>query len=926
MVNRLSPTLEKIALFRSLFRGRDDVFSRHFQNRKTQKTGYAPACKNEWVRNVCAKPKIKCLDCGNRQFIPVTDEVVFWHLRGLDNKDQDFVMGVYPMLLDETCFFLAADFDKASWEIDAVAFMKTCHRMNLPAVLERSQSGKGGHVWLFFSDAISAGLARRLGAYILTETMEGNPQIGLDSYDRFFPNQDTMPRGGFGNLIALPLQKKARTNNNSVFVDEHLQVIEDQWAHLASIEKIARTDVERLVDEAESKGRVVGVRLDVSEDENPTPWRPPTVVPILADLPKKLKLVIANEIFIEKEGLPPALLNRLIRLAAFQNPEFYKAQAMRLPVYDKPRIIGCAHDYSHHIGLPRGCFDDITKLLRGLKIKYALQDELFNGQPLDVQFHGVLRPEQQSAVDALLQSDLGVLSATTAFGKTVIAAWLIAKRQVNTLIIVHTKQLQDQWVERLQTFLGISAKKIGRYGGGRKKITGSIDIALIQSLIKKSDLDSIIGQYGHIIVDECHHIPSRSFDDVLRQSKARYIAGLSATLIRKDGHHPIITMRCGPVRYRVNAKDQAVVRPFEHYVIVRPTSFRPLRQMNENLRLQFQDLYDELIKDPDRNQMICEDVVHVLKKGRSPIILTERNEHLDLLYQLLVSRVQHLIVLRGGMGAKEMKSAMSQLISVPVDEERVVLATGRFVGEGFDDARLDTLFMTLPISWKGTIAQYVGRLHRLYDLKKEVQVFDYADLAVPMLERMFNRRCSAYESVGYKLIQPASAYPGWPPDVVLPADPIWKCDYSNTLRRLVDDGIDIILARLFADATIPILMEKIEFDRARSAVEAFLFYRLESLPETKGRFELNYELPIPFDGLGRMEVDLLCKDRRFVIEIDGIQHLASKDAYRRDRRKDILLQEHGYMVLRFLAEDVIKQLDVVLSAIFRLLVVAERLK
>ncbi len=919
MITKDSLIPEKIALFRSLFRGRDDVYPRRFLNRKTQKSGYAPACRNEWVRNVCAKPKIKCLDCPNRQFIHVSDDVVIWHLQGQDAEGKDFVMGVYPLLLDDTCFFLAADFDKTSWETDALAFMKTCHQMSLPAALERSRSGNGGHVWLFFAEAIPANLARRLGAYILTETMEHNPQLGLDSYDRLFPNQDTLPRGGFGNLIALPLQKKSRKDGNSVFVDDQLQVIPDQWAYLSNLKKIPRGDIERLVMEAEAKGRVVGVRLDVSEEENPTPWRPLPLPSNIENLPKKLTLVVGNEIFIEKEKLPPMLLNRLIRLAAFQNPEFYKAQAMRLPVYDKARIIGCARDYSHQVGLPRGCLDEIIALMRNLKIKTTLQDELFDGQPIDVQFCGELRPEQQSAVDAMMKSETGVLAATTAFGKTVIAAWLIAKRQVNTLIIVHTKQLQDQWIERLHTFLEIPTNRMGRIGGGRKKITGLIDIALVQTLIRNNNVEALINQYGHIVVDECHHIPSRSFDDVIRQAKARFITGLSATIARKDGQHPIITMRCGSIQYRVNAKAQAVARPFEHYVIVRPTSFRPLKQINDDLRIQFQDLNGELINDDDRNKLICDDVIQALKRGRSPVIITERNEHLDLLYQCLVTKVQHLIVLRGGLNAKEMKLAVSQLNSIPLDEERVLLATGKFIGEGFDDARLDTLFLTLPISWKGTITQYIGRLHRLHDSKKEVQVYDYADLAVPMLERMFNRRCKAYEAAGYKMILPASAYPGWPSDVTLPAEPGWKNDYAGSIRRLVRDGLDVSLAQLFADAARQDSSDTLGIERARSTIEAFLFYRLESLSETRGRFQLNHELSIPFNGLGRMEVDLLCQDKRVVVEIDGMQHLASKDAYRNDRRKDLLLQENGYKVIRFLAEDVSKQLDMVLDTILRIL-------
>ncbi len=916
MINQRSPVSEKIALFRSLFCGRIDVYPRRFQNQRTQKSGYAPACKNEWVRHVCQKPKIKCHDCPHRQFIPVTDDQIRWHLQGRDNSNKEFVMGIYPMLLDDTCFFLAVDFDKANWEMDAKAFFTTCQQMKLPAALERSRSGEGAHIWLFFSENIPAILARKLGSIILTETMERHRQLGLDSYDRFFPNQDTLPKGGFGNLIALPMQKKARKKGNSIFVDESLNVIEDQWAYLASLQKISRKRVEALVDDAEKQGRVLGVRLDVADEENPTPWKPMSSRSLIIpseDLPKKITLVLANEIFIEKQNIPQSLLNRFIRMAAFQNPAFYKAQAMRLPVYEIPRIIGCAYDYSHHLGLPRGCVDEIKQLLKELKIKYTLQDELFSGKILDVYFQGALRSEQENAAATLLQSDIGVLSATTAFGKTVVAAYLIAKRKANTLIIVHTKQLQDQWAERLQTFLKMPDKTIGRLGGGRKKVTGLIDVVLIQSLVRKEDLVEFIGQYGYVIIDECHHVPSVNFDKVMRHVKARFITGLSATVIRKDGHHPIITMRCGPIRYRVNAKQQAIERPFEHHVMVRPTAFCPEKILQEDLRLQFQDLCNEIINDEKRNQLICDDVINAVEKGRSPIVLTERNEHLDLLYNALSSKIEHLIVLCGSLSKREMIDAINRLKSISSEEHRVILATGRFVGEGFDDARLDTLFLTLPISWKGTIAQYSGRLHRLYDLKKEVLIYDYADFSVPMLERMFNRRCKAYEAIGYEIIMPASAYHGWPAAVSLPADPIWKMNFTNTMQRLIRDGVDSSLAKLFADHS----SQNINIDRARSHVEAFLFYRLETLEETKGRFQLNHHLSIPFDGLGKMEVDFLCADSNVVIEIDGMQHLSSAEAYRRDRRKDMLLQENGYKILRFLAEDVMKQLDLVLDVILR---------
>ncbi len=400
-----------------------------------------PHAPTSGVRGICEKPRVKCAECPNRRFLPVTDEVIRCHLSGRDDVGQPFVAGVYPMLLDETCFFLAVDFDKTGWREDATAFLDTCRRLSLPATLERSRSGRGGHVWLFFDQAVPAALARKLGSHILTETMEQHPEAGLDSYDRFFPNQDTMPRGGFGDLIALPLQKQSRERGNSVFVDEQLAPYSDQWAFLSSVRKIDRAQIESIVLDAERRGRVIGVRVPPDEDEE-QPW---TTSPgrrrkepaIAGEVPDSLELVLGNEIYIAKENLVPALRNRLIRLAAFQNPEFFRAQAMRLPTYGKPRVIGCAEEHPHHLGLPRGCLDDVRRLLSDLGIRPVIRDERYSGQPLQVTFQGELRPEQKVAAAAMLAHETGVLSATTAFGKTVIAAWLIAQRGVNTLVLVH---------------------------------------------------------------------------------------------------------------------------------------------------------------------------------------------------------------------------------------------------------------------------------------------------------------------------------------------------------------------------------------------------------------------------------------------------------------------------------------------------------
>ncbi len=923
-VDQASSSHIKIALFRSLFRGREDVYPRRFESRTSGKSGYAPACANEWVRGLCEKPRVRCAECRHRRFLPVTDEVIRWHLSGCDAGGQPFVAGVYPLLQDETCRLLAIDFDKAGWREDAAAFLEACRRLELPAAIERSRSGRGAHVWLFFEDAIPAALARRLGSHVLTETMAGRPDLGLDSYDRMFPNQDTMPRGGFGNLIALPLQKGPRALGNSVFLDEGLAPWSDQWAFLASVRKLDRPQVEALVREAERRGRILGVRLPPQDDGDEEPWTAPpsrrrNEAPIVGELPHTLQLVLGDQIYIAKAGLPPGLRDRLLRLAAFQNPEFYRAQAMRLSTYGKPRVIACAEDHPAHIGLPRGCLDEVRRTLSDLGVGTEIRDERQAGAALEVAFHGELRPDQQAAADAMLCHDIGVLAATTAFGKTAVAAWLIARRGVSTIVLVHRRQLLDQWIERLAAFLGVPAQAIGRIGGGRSRPNGVLDVAVIQSLVRNGVVDDRIADYGHLIVDECHHLSAHSFEQVARRAKARFVIGLSATTARKDGHHPIIFMQCGPIRHRVDARAQAATRPFDHRVLVQPTAFLPSRSPEEDRRAEFHSLYQELVDDERRTRRICDDIVESVRSGRSPLVLTERNDHLGRLAQGLEARVRHVVVMRAGMGKKQRQAVGDRLAAIPREEPRVLLATGRYVGEGFDDPRLDTLFLTLPVSWRGTVAQYAGRLHRLCDGKREVRIYDYADLDVPMLARMFDRRCRGYEAIGYKVLLPASAIPGWPADVVLPSDPVWKRDYAGSVRRLVRDGVDAPLANLFVHVAQAVPAGADGANRARSATEAFLYRRLETLAETKKRFRLNVALPIAFDGFGALEVDLLCADARVAVELDGAQHLSDPVAYRRDRRKDQLLQENGYLVLRFLAEDVGKELDSVLDAILRAL-------
>jgi superfamily II DNA or RNA helicase len=469
---------------------------------------------------------------------------------------------------------------------------------------------------------------------------------------------------------------------------------------------------------------------------------------IQGPFPEAIRIVQGNLIYIEKNGLPSAMLNRLIRLAAFQNPEFYKAQAMRLSTFGKPRIIGCAEDFPSYTGLPRGCLDDAIELIKTYNIKPELSDERFGGVPINVTFKGDLRPQQQEAAQALLAHDYGILSAPTAFGKTVVAAWLIANRKVNTLVLVHRRQLMDQWRERLALFHGTPLEDIGQVSGGKKKVTGCIVIGLIQSLIRKGEVKDMVAAYGQIIVDECHHIPAFTFEQVLKQVKAKYIVGLTATPIRKDGHHPIIIMQCGPIRFRESAKKQAAARPFEHVVIIRHTNFK---MTSESADMKIQDIYAALVLDEHRNELIFNDLLKALEIGRSPLFLTERVEHLEQFADRLKGFAKNIIVLKGGMGSKQRKALADQIKAVPESMERVILSTGRYIGEGFDDSRLDTLFLAMPISWRGTLQQYVGRLHRLHDNKRVVQVYDYVDSHVPTLMRMYKKRLKGYEAIGYSM-------------------------------------------------------------------------------------------------------------------------------------------------------------------------------
>ena len=736
-LSRLS-TAEKVALFRTLFRGRTDVYPIRWESKTSGKSGYAPACANEWRAGVCEKPRIKCGDCSNRLLIPLTDAVIYDHLAG------EHTIGVYPLLEGDTCHFLAVDFDEADWREDAKAFIQSCTELGVSAALEISRSGRGAHAWVFFASAVSARDARRLGTAIISHACTRTRQLQLTSYDRLFPNQDTMPKGGFGNLIALPLQKHPRERGFSVFVDASLQPYPDQWAFLASVARMPAHDIEPTILRATGGAHPLDVTF-IDDEDLATPWKRESKPAKLAGLmPKSLTVILANQIYFEKAQMPQALANRLIRLAAFQNPEFYRAQAMRMSVWDKPRIIGCAENFPQHIALPRGCFDAARDLLAENGIRLDQRDERHAGTPIAVGFSGTLRPDQEAAVAAMLGHDAGVLCAPTAFGKTVTAAAIIARRGVNTLVLVHRTELLKQWQVRLAAFLDAGKDVIGVIGGGKNKPTGQIDIAVMQSLSRQGEVDPLVESYGQVIVDECHHVGAASFDAILRRAKAKHVVGLTATPIRRDGQQPIIFMQCGPIRHKAAQPldaphDLAVTPQFIESPIALPAE------------AGIQDVFRHLAQDVARTAAIASAITDAFRQGRKVLALTERTEHIDAIRTALADQVPEPFVLHGRMSKKQRAALIATLDALSPEAPRVLLATGKLVGEGFDHPPLDTLVLAMPVSWKGTLQQYAGRLHREHASKTDVRIIDFVDTGHPALLRMWDKRQRGYRAMGYRV-------------------------------------------------------------------------------------------------------------------------------------------------------------------------------
>ncbi len=728
---------QKVALFQKLFRGRSDIFANRWENTKGR-SGYSVACDNEWVKDVCNKPKIKCGECSNRKYKTLDDQIIYDHLSGKQ------VIGLYPLLTDNTCHLLAADFDKNDWQKSIVALAKACTELDVPHAIEVSRSGNGAHLWMFFSEPVFAKDARLLGFGLLDKAMEIHPDLSFESYDRLFPNQDLMPEGGFGNLIALPLQYQARQRGNSLFVDINLKPYHDQWKFLSHIKSISSTQLDNLLSQLTPS---ISAYTNSKIIDNRPPWEQGLANKRIQieNCPEQLTITLANYLYIKILELPPTLIARLKRLASFSNPVFFKTQALRFSTHGIPRYISCARLEQGYLFLPRGCFDEAIDLLKEQDITIDIDDKRQLGNKLKkLNFLGTLRSDQTKAVNAMTKHNIGVLHAPTAFGKTVAAIGIIVKRKTNTLILTHSLQLLEQWQERLKSFL--CNVDIGSIGGGKRKPTGQIDVATYQSLINKKDnsIDPIIQQYGQIIIDECHHISAPRYEMLLNEVHSKYVLGLTATPDRQDGHQKIIFMLAGPIRHKVKSNH---TEKFEQQVIVTKLYSAPAENLfNAEQRPRITDVYRWLTEDYERTKKIVSDVITKISEGKHPLVLTERREHAEQINNLLIENNIQTVFLIGAMRTKERKAANEQL-----DEAQVIVATGKYIGEGFDLPKLDTLFLALPIAWKGSLAQYAGRIHRESEGKDLVTIYDYVDSSIPMLERMFNKREKGYKAMGYQI-------------------------------------------------------------------------------------------------------------------------------------------------------------------------------
>lgn len=749
---------EKVALFLELFGTRRSVYPKRWENGKTGKSGYSPACDHEWRPGICHKPKVKCAECLHQRFPPFDERAVEAHLRGTHT------LGVYAIGTDDTCRFLAADFDGEGWKDDVLAYREVAERVGVKIAVERSRSGNGAHAWIFFTEPVPAAAARRLGTILVAKASALRPTLSLGTYDRLFPNQDTLPVGGFGNLIALPLAKGPRQQGNTLFVDSRMEAFDDQWSYLAGFPRLSREGLERTL------ARIAPLApLTPSSQSGPALDHGFALQSDAAVLdlshPRIRSGMISGEVTVRLDSqihlprsLPAPVLSGLRRLATFPNPVYHEKLRLRFPTFDTPRFLFVGEWHPDRLVLPRGAFDQCLSLLEAAGATVVVQDGRQTGTRVVWKFRGELRTEQETAVREMLKEDYEVLCAPPGAGKTVMGCALIARARTSALVLVHRAVLLDQWRETAMQFLGLKRKEIGVWRGRSPRLTRRLDIAMLPSLSRAEDMAAVMTGYGLVIVDECHHVPATSFEAVLKACLSRRIYGLTATPRRKDRLEKLLFAQCGPIRHSLVDAPTGEVRTVK---VRRTTVTLP---PDVGTRPPIHVVWEALVRDEDRITVIVSDLVSCVTTGRSPLVLADRKAYLDRLQADFAARTNDTACYRldGQTGKKARREVLRQITEhYDGGKPFVLFATASLIGEGFDLPRLDTLVLSMPLSFKGRLIQYAGRLHRRHESKGDAMIFDYLDENHAITNAMFRRRLAGYKELGYRVEMPQSGAPTW---------------------------------------------------------------------------------------------------------------------------------------------------------------------
>lgn len=731
---------EKLNIYTNYFKGRKDVYSYlSIDKKNTNIKYYVQACSNEWKKKICNKAMGKsCKTCKYKINKPLSRETIKNHI--YNNK----TIGIYPLLPDESCYFLVFDFENSNdLKGDVLAFSKICDDYNIPIAIEKNRLGNGIHCWLFFEEKVKAVVARKLGSLLLSKTMEIRENLKVDAFDHMFPNQDYLPKGGYGNLILLPFQTEAGKYGNSIFIDRNFIPVENQWSYLASIRKLTALEVLTYIKELSE------ITIDVSHEDYEVKKDISNTLKTNLKFPSSISVTLDNMVNIDKANLTSSTINCFRHLASFANPEFYKKQKLRMSVYNTPMVIDCSFEDEKYLKLPRGTYEYLYLLCMQKNIEIKVVDKRNKGIKNKYKFNGELRKDQEMALKKILEYETGILKAPTGFGKTVVCCKLIEERKTNTLIITEKLQLLRQWQESISKFLSVNP---GQIGGGKNIVTNVIDVASIKSIWNNGKFNDVVKNYGMIIIDECHHLAAFTYESAVNTVNAKYVYGVTATPDRENGHTPIIKMQCGDIRYEVDAKKFNKQLKFLMKVYVKSNHLEFVDKGISDYTIN--EINNLIVKDVVRNERIIKDIKYEFNNKKNILVLTERLEHMDYFKEELSKLTNNLFLYYGGIGKKVLKQYDELMERIKSnDENKIIIATGSYIGEGFDDASLDVLFLTMPISGITKVTQYTGRLHRKNENKKEIIVYDYVDNNFNQTRNMFEKRKKTYLKLGYDIFE-----------------------------------------------------------------------------------------------------------------------------------------------------------------------------